>query len=85
MGVVYGAHKCVCVHMHYTCFLLPGNQILVSKYLATRRVMVSEGLSDGNGIQKIHVVILPDTGALNNASSAPSVWECNYYMYVCAH
>ena len=37
---------CVCVHAR-VCVLLPGNQILTSKYLATSRVVVSGGWSNG--------------------------------------
>ena len=35
-----------------TCSLLPGNQILISKYLARRGVVVSGGWSNGSGWQQ---------------------------------
>ena len=61
-----------CIHVHVRCMyvcmcissLLPGNQILTSKYLARRGVVVSGG------------------GAMD-ASSAPRVWNYNYYVCVC--
>ena len=37
---------CTCIHV---CSPLPGNQILISKYLARRGVVVSGGWSNGSG------------------------------------
>ena len=41
----------LCVYM-CICSLLPGNQILISKYLARRGVVVSGGWSNGSGWQQ---------------------------------
>ena len=45
-----GLGVCVCVCV-FVCSLLPGNQILISKYLARRGVVVSGGWSNGSGWQ----------------------------------
>ena len=38
----------VCVYL-YSCKQLPGNQVLIGKYLPTRRVVVSGGWGNGSG------------------------------------
>ena len=42
----------VCVFDNIHCSPLPGNQILISKYLARRGVVVSGGWSNGSGWQQ---------------------------------
>ena len=49
-----GLAKCVCVCV---CSLLPGNQILISKYLARRGVVVSGGWSNGSGWQQTTTIM----------------------------
>ena len=75
---------CCSVFCSVVCCLLPGNQTSISSCL---RVVVSGGGGGGGVKQWIWmaadyiIVILPDTGALDHASSVPSVWEYNYYMH----
>ena len=56
--------------VYRSCSLLPGNQILISKYLARRGVVVSEGCME----QRIwmatdyKIVVVPDTGGTQSNS-----------------
>ena len=71
---VVPVHMCVSQHVYMgVCILLPGNQILISEYLAIRGVVVSGGWSNGSGWQQN-----------TKWSSAPSVWDYNYFV-VCCH
>ena len=45
-------HLSACMFYISNCSLLPGNQILISKYLARRGVVVSGGWSNGSGWQQ---------------------------------
>ena len=47
----------VCTQEQYICSLLPGNQILISKYRARREVVVSGGWSNGSGWQQTTTTI----------------------------
>ena len=51
--IIYvAAQSYACSCRMYSCSLLPGNQILISKYLARRGVVVSGGWSNGSGWQQ---------------------------------
>ena len=63
------ACACVCMGL---CSPLPGNQILISKYLARRGVVVSRGQSRMATDYKI--VVVPDTGGTR------CIWDYNYYV-----
>ena len=73
---------CVCLCVCF-CSLLPGNQILISKYLARIGVVVSGGWSNGSGWQQTTVV--SDTGGNLTMHRVPPVSRTTTTMCMCLY